>query len=92
MQSDCTKGTNLKKCTMIHIFSNSADLVRVAPQYANIARSKASKAKKAVMQHKKQRLDDVICANIDRPKSKATKQARQQAAKRAAKRKAKQSN
>ena len=76
---------------MIHIYANSADLVRVSA-YNQVARPKSSKATKLMFQHKKARFDDVVCASIDRPKTKASKQARQNAAKRAAKRKQKANN
>ena len=64
---------------MLEIFSTSKDLNK-STNYNQIARSKASKATKVFMQHKKARLDEVVCMNIDKPKAKASKQARQQAA------------
>ena len=69
---------------MLQIFSNSRDLTN-ATNYAQIARPKASKATKVFMQHKKARFDEIVCMNIDKPKAKASKQARQNAAKRAQK-------
>ena len=51
--------------TEIHIFANSSDLLTAAPTYANIARGKASKAKRQRMQAKKQAVETAIISSID---------------------------
>lgn len=64
---------------MLQIFTTSRDLAS-ATNYAQIARPKASKETKVFMQHKKARFDEIVCMNMDKPKQKASKQARQNAA------------
>lgn len=51
--------------TQIHILANSSDLLAAAPNYANIARGKASKAKRQRMQAKKQAIENAIINSID---------------------------
>lgn len=50
---------------MIHIFANSTDLLATSPEYANIARGKASKAKRQRMQAKKASIENTLINSID---------------------------
>ena len=51
--------------TQMHILANSSDLLTAAPTYANIARGKASKAKRQRMQAKKQAVETAVINSID---------------------------
>lgn len=71
---------------MIHIFANSNDLLNASPNYANIARGKASKAKRQRMQAKKASIENTIINSIDNKASYLQlKQRRQNAAEKRAK-------
>jgi hypothetical protein len=71
---------------MIHIFANSKDLLNASPEYANIARGKASKAKRQRMQAKKASIENAIISSIDNKASYLQlKQRRQNAADKRAK-------
>ena len=50
---------------MIHIYANSNDLLSASPEYANIARGKASKAKRQRMQAKKASIENTLINSID---------------------------
>jgi len=71
---------------MIYIFANSKDLLNASPEYANIARGKASKLKRQRMQAKKQFVENAIISSIDNEASYfELKQRRQNAADKRAK-------
>jgi hypothetical protein len=71
---------------MIYIFANSTDLLNASPEYANIARGKASKAKRQRMQAKKASIENAIISSIDNEASYLElKQRRQNAADKRAK-------
>ena len=71
---------------MIHILANSNDLLNASPEYANIARGKASKAKRQRMQAKKASIENTIINSIDNKASYLQlKQRRQNAAEKRAK-------
>jgi hypothetical protein len=71
---------------MIYIFATSNDLLNASPEYANIARGKASKLKRQRMQAKKASIENAIISSIDNEASYLElKQRRQNAADKRAK-------
>jgi hypothetical protein len=64
----------------IYIYANSSDLLASSPNYANIARGKASKAKRQRMQAKKAAVENSIINSIDNAAAYAELKAKRTAA------------